>query len=158
MSDPNLLEFWGNYLIAVARGQKQLQDVDRWVRRNFEGMEDLAAMFKQAYGLDRYPTDSQTYQDAWRAATSEFRQSFKEMFKSLGWVPQEDYRELEEQNRQLQQKVAEQDRAIETMQALLEQKGFDQTKTVEVFRELVHKQGEEFHKLMRAFQAAPPEK
>ena len=48
MSDPNLLEFWGNYLIAVARGQKQLQDVDRWVRRNFEGMEDLAAMFKQA--------------------------------------------------------------------------------------------------------------
>ena len=27
MTDPNFLEFWGNYLIAVARGQKQLQDL-----------------------------------------------------------------------------------------------------------------------------------
>ena len=44
--DRQFLEFWGNYLLSVARGQKQLEDVTRWIRGGFSGVEELTALLK----------------------------------------------------------------------------------------------------------------
>ena len=50
--DRQFLEFWGNYLLSVARGQKQLEDVTRWISGGFSGVEELTALFKKYYGLE----------------------------------------------------------------------------------------------------------
>jgi hypothetical protein len=64
MTDPKFLEFWGNYLIAVAQGQKQLQSLSRWMHQNFQGWEDLTALFKKSYGLETLAPDSPAFQEA----------------------------------------------------------------------------------------------
>jgi hypothetical protein len=45
--DSQFLEFWGNYLLAAAKGQKQLEDLNQWIRQGFSGFEELTAMLKK---------------------------------------------------------------------------------------------------------------
>jgi hypothetical protein len=149
MTDPKFLEFWGNYLITVARGQKQLQDLTQWMRQSFQGWEDLTALFKKCYGLEGLEPDSPAHQDAWKKATADFRQSFRETFKAMGWVPEEDYSELAAENQLLRQKISEQDDIIHHLRMVLDEQGLDQGRTLEVFRDLIDKQGQEFQKLMK---------
>ena len=159
MIDPNFLEFWGNYLTAVARGQKQLEDLTRWVRQGFQGWEDLQEMFARSYGLDRLKADSPAYKDAWKQATAEFRKSFRETFAALGWVAEEEVEKLRQENRQLKRQVAEQKDSLRRLKALLEAEGLDQEKTVAVFRDLIQRQSQEFEKLMKNLSpSSPPEK
>jgi hypothetical protein len=159
MTDPNFLEFWGNYLIAVARGQKQLQEFARWMQQGFQGLEDLTAMFKESYGLTSLDPDSQAFQDAWKKATADFRRSFKETFNQLGWVTEEEYEKLAEENQQLRKIITQQEATIRGQRLLLEENGLDQTRTLEVFRELIQKQGNEFQKLMNTLsESTPPKK
>jgi hypothetical protein len=53
--DPNFLEFWRNPLISIAQGQKQLDDMMRWVHQGFPGADDLTNRFKKTYGLHQFP-------------------------------------------------------------------------------------------------------
>ena len=155
MVDPNFLEFWGNYLKAVAQGQKQLEDLPRWIRQGFQGLEDLRELFASSYGLDRLQPDSSASKDAWEQATAEFRKSFRETFAALGWVSKEQYEELQQENRRLREQIAESEESIRRLRGLLEAEGLDQEKTLEVFRDLVQKQSREFEKLMKNLSASP---
>jgi len=148
MTDPNFLEFWGNYLIAVARGQKQLEDLPRWIRQGFQGLEDLTVTFKNCYGLEQLQSNTPAFTEAWKKATADFRKSFKETLGLFGWIPEEEHRELAEENQRLRQEIAQQETAIRRMRLLLDEKGLDQTKTLEVFQDLIKKQSDEFQKLI----------
>ena len=157
--DKHFLEFWGNYLVAVARGQKQLEDLSRWIRQGFQGVEGLQALFARTYGLDELQPDSNAYQEKWKQATAEFRKSFRETFAALGWAAEEELETLRQENRRLEKQVAEHEKTIGRLKGLLEAEGLDQEKAVAVFRDLVHKQSREFEKLMRNLSASsPPDK
>lgn len=144
--DRNFLEFWGNYLLAVARGQKQMEEFSRWMGQGFQGAEELTEMFQKIYGLD---PNRAGYAEAWEKAARDFRLAFRETFLKLGWVPREDYDSLAEENRRLQEKLDRQEARIQRMRRLLSDPGADQNKILQVFQELLQKQGEEFGKLMR---------
>jgi len=117
--DRNFLEFWGNYLLAVARGQKQMEEFSRWMQQGLQGREELTEL------------------------------SFRETFLQMGWVPREDYEALVEENRRLQEKLERQEERIRKLRTLLSEPVVDQTKTLQVFQNLIQKQGDEFSKLMR---------
>ena len=51
--DKHFLEFWGNFLISVAQGQQQLEDMDRWLKGGFANVQGLTDIFQEAYGLDQ---------------------------------------------------------------------------------------------------------
>lgn len=146
MMDRNFLEFWGNYLLAVARGQKQMETFSRWMRQGMQGSEDLTELFRKAYGLD---PQQDGYAEAWEKAARDFRLAFRETFLKMGWVPREDYDALAEENQRLLEKLDRQEDRIRRLRRLLSDPGTDQTKTLKVFQELIQKQGEEFSKLMR---------
>ena len=159
MIDPNFFEFWGNYLTAVARGQKQLEDLTRWVRQGFQGIEDLQEMFARSYGLDRLQPGSEAYKNAWKRATAEFRKSFRETFATMGWVAEEEVEMLRQENRHLKNQIAESEKTIRRLRGLLDAEGLDQEKAVTVFRDLIQKQSREFEKLMKNLSASfPPDK
>jgi hypothetical protein len=159
MIDPHFLEFWGKYLTEVARGQKQLEDLPRWMQQGFQGWEDLRELFARSYGLDRLQPNSSAYNDAWKQATAEFRKSFRETFAALGWVAEEQYEELQQENQRLKDRVAAHEETIGRLRSLLDAEGLDQQKTVEVFQALIQKQSREFEKLMKNLSApTPPDK
>ena len=51
-------EFWGNFLTHVAQGQKQVEDMSAWMKQGYTGADDLATLFRRAYGLNVPDTGS----------------------------------------------------------------------------------------------------
>lgn len=149
--DRQFLEFWGNYLLSVAQGQKQLEDVARWIRGGFSGVDELTALFKKYYGLREPEHDTPLGRAAWEKAAADFKQSFRDYFCIMGWVSKEDYQVLEEENRGLKQKIDTQEQTIARLRELLKSPGIDLNQTHEVLQELISKQTAEFQKLVKKF-------
>ena len=63
--DSQFLEFWGNYLLAAASGQKQLEDLNRWISQGFSGCDELTAMFNKFYGLEHPCNNDSDSTKAW---------------------------------------------------------------------------------------------
>jgi hypothetical protein len=147
--DSQFLEFWGQYLLAAAKGQKQLEDLNQWICRGFSGFEELTAMFKQFYGLERPPDENSDSAKAWENAVAGFRDSFNAYLDLMGVVPRDKYLALEQKCITLQNEVADQEETIKLLRSLLTEEGTYQGETVKVFQDLVNKQSEAFETLMK---------
>lgn len=155
--DSQFLEFWGNYLLAAAKGQKQLADLNQWIRQGFSGFDELTAMFTKYYGLERPRDEGADTTKAWQNAAADFRKSFDTFLNLMDMIPQEKYRRLERKHAALQKKVAEQEDTITVLRELLAEKGTYQGGTAKVFQDLVKKQAEAFETLMKNMAAAAKE-
>jgi phage I-like protein len=147
--DRQFLEFWGNYLLAAAKGQKQLEDMNQWLNQGFSGFEELTAMFKKFYGLERSPEENSDSAKAWENAAAGFRNSFNAYLDLMGVVPQDKYQALEQKYAALQKKVADQEETIKILRSLLTEEGTYQGETVKVLQNLVNTQTDAFETLMK---------
>ena len=146
--DRHYLELWGNYLLSVAKGQKQAEDFYNWMRQGFKGAEDLTAMFKKIYGLNDYNERDPKSTLDWDEAARSFRKTSGEYFKMMGWISIEEFQALEEENQSLKSRIEEQDKKIKRLQDLLNQPSIDQNLTLNVLQDLINKQSEEFQRLL----------
>lgn len=150
--DRHFLEFWGNFLINAAKGQQQFDELTQWMHQGFKGFEDLTAMFRKAYGLEKpESTPEPEYQQNWHKATREFRESLNAYFSLLGVIPLSEHLALLEKYEALKKENAEQLETIQRLRDLLGQRDSGQTAVVENFKELVSRQNEQFQKLMESF-------
>jgi hypothetical protein len=150
--DRHFLEFWGNFLINAAKGQQQFDELTQWMHQGFKGFEDLTAMFRKAYGLEKAEsTPEPEYQQNWHKATREFRESLNAYFSLLGVIPLSEHLALLEKYEALKKENAEQLETIQRLRDLLGQRDSGQTAVVENFKELVSRQNEQFQKLMDSF-------
>ncbi len=147
--DRHFLEFWGNFLLQVAKGQKQLEDLAKWSKRSFLNLGDFTALFRQTYGLDPPKQDSPDYPAIWKKAEEDFRNSFQEYLSLLGVVPRREYAELARKYEKLQAKLAEREETIKYLRQLLSDKGLDYAVVSLELHELMKKQGEKFQELMK---------
>jgi len=147
--DRQFLEFWGNYLLAAARGQKQLEDLNQWIHQGFSGFEELTAMFNKFYGLERPPKENSDSAQAWENAAAGFRNSFNAYLDLMGVVSRDKYQALEQKCAALQKKVADQEATIKILRSLLTEEGTYQGETAKVFQNLVNKQSDAFETLMK---------
>ena len=152
--DSKFLEFWGNYLLAAARGQKQLEDLNQWIRQGFSGFEDLTAMLKKFYGIEPPRNNDADSTNAWQNAAADFQNSLDSYLTLMGLIPQEKYQALEQKYAALQNKVAELEDTIKVLRGLLAEKGTYQGETTKVFQDLVNRQAEAFETLMQSISAA----
>jgi len=152
--DSQFLEFWGNYLLAAARGQKQLEDLNQWISQGFSGYEELTAMFQKHYGLEQPRSEDSDTTQAWRKAAADFHSSFNAYLNLMGLVPKDKYQALEQKYAALQKKIADQEETIKTLRKLLSAEGTYQGETIKVFQDLVNKQAEAFETFMKSISAA----
>jgi hypothetical protein len=152
--DRHFLEFWGNFLLQAAQGQKLLEDLAPWTRRDFFNFEDLTALFRKSYGLEQVEQDSPDYLKIWEKAQKDFRDSFRDYLSLLGVVPRDEYLELAGKYEKLKEKVAEQEETIKLLRMVLSDKGLDFAAVTLEFQKLVEKQGDQFHKLMKGVSKA----
>ena len=140
--DKHFLEFWGNFLISVAKGQQQLEDLASFLQGNSPKPDRLADIFLKAYGLENLNDRQSEFQKMWEKSKQDFQESYRAYINILGVVPREDYAELARQCEELQAKVADQEETIKYLRSLLEEKGLDYTVMTKNFQELVKKQAE----------------
>ena len=147
--DRQFLEFWGNYLLAAAKGQQQLDDLNQWIHQGFSGFEELTALFKKFYGLERPPKENTDSAIAWQNAAASFRDSFNAYLELMGVVPRDKYQALEQKYAAIKIKVADQEETIKVLRNLLAEEGTYQGETVKVYQNLVKKQSDAFETLMK---------
>jgi len=146
--DKQLLEFWGNFLLSAAKGQRQVDEFSRWMSQGMKGFEDLNEMFRKFYGLEK--TDA-VDPDMWTSAQSTFRDAYKTYLDSMGVVPKSDYADLKEQFEALQKKVAEQEKTIRNLRLDLSESRLSEGDTLRGFQELIQVQSDQFRELTDSF-------
>ncbi len=148
--DRHFLEFWGNFLLQAAKGQKQLEDLGEWTKRSFLNFGDFTSLFRQTYGLEQ-SQDSPDYPEIWKKAEADFRNSFQDYLNLLGVVPREQYLALARKSEELEKKLAEQEETIQQLRRLLSDKGLDLAVVTLEFQQLMKKQGERFQEMLEDF-------
>jgi uncharacterized protein YukE len=120
--DASFLEFWGNLLISIARGQKQLDDMRRWVQHGFPGADDLTNLFGKAYGWNQFPQKPTARGELSKETFDRFRQSYRGYLELLDVVPRTEYDKLQQENKSLQRKIVELEAVVGNLRAFLAEK------------------------------------
>ena len=150
--DKHFLEFWGNFLINTAKGQKQLADMSKWMQQGFEGFDELTAMFKKFYGLENMEKHTPAYMETWKKASENFQKSFKDYLRLMGVVPKDEHLALVKKHEELKEKVAAHEETIKHLRMILEEKKADtQGELVKEFQEILERQSEQFQETMETF-------
>ena len=146
--DRQFLEFLGSFFLNAAKGQKQLEDMTRWIGGGFTGFNDLTRMFRKFYGMNGMPPASADYAKAWEKASENFKKSYLEWLNLMGVIPRSEYQALEKKCEALEEKVATQNKTIRHLQGLLAEKGLPYAEAVKGFTQLMEQQGHQFQELM----------
>jgi hypothetical protein len=146
--DRHFLEFWGNFLINAAKGQKQMEDMAKWMTQGLKGFEDLTTMFRKFYGLDNLSESAPDYVKTWEKAARDFQKSFQDYLNLFGVVPRHEHLNLVREYAALKEKVVAQEETIKHLRMLLEEKGMDLEQIVRGYQDLIKKQTDQFQRLM----------
>jgi hypothetical protein len=152
--DSDFLELWGNLLLSAAKGQRQIEEINKWVSQGLKGFDDLSNMVLSFYGVENKDEDAPLDRDTWAKVRKGFLGSYYEYIKQMGMVPEAEYQALCAKYKELEKKSTEQEETIAYLKNLLRDKLIDPTKTVENFQGLINKQSERFQKLMQGLNKA----
>lgn len=148
--DRHFLEFMGTFLIEAAKGQKQIDDMTRWISGGLGGFDDLTRMFRKFYGMDGLPPASSDHTEAWEKASENFHKSYREWLSLISVVPLGEHQILQRKCAALEEKVAARDKTIGHLRNLLSEKGIPSGDSLQGFIDLMEKQGRQFQELMNS--------
>jgi hypothetical protein len=142
-------DFWGNFLLQVAQGQKQMEDMANWMRQGFDAMNDMATLFRNSYGLPDPSLDSSSIAPDWQQAISDFQKTFAQFAGQWGWVSSDEHKKALEKCAALEKEIKAHKETIEQLRALLAQKGMGHAELFEHLQNSMNEQSLQFHELMR---------
>ncbi|MCK4533886.1 MAG: hypothetical protein KAT81_00060 [Syntrophobacterales bacterium] len=145
--DRQFLQFWGDFFTNSAKGQKQMEDMTKWMQQGFKGFDDLTALFQKTYGLDHLSQSGDDYLKMWGEAVKDFEKSFKDYLSFLGVVPKQEHLFLVEKYEELKEKVASHEETIKHLRMLLDKRVMDQGTVPDGYQDLIKKQTSEFQEL-----------
>jgi len=146
--DTQFLEFWGNLLLSAAKGQRQVDDMSRWMAQGMKGFQDLNAMFLKFYGLE--PPDKMD-PDLRKTAQASFQNAYTAYLDAMGVVPKSDYTALQKKLEELQKKVSDHEATIRHLRLEISECKLSQGDTVSGFQELIQVQSDQFRELTESF-------
>jgi len=117
--DQYIYKFWEDQFMNLDKGQKQMQDMTRWIVGGLSGFEELSESFGKFWDVDFWSTETQDYVKAWETTTEDFQKLFKYSLDMMGLVPKDEYFKLINQYKVLNEKVADQVIEISKQKELL---------------------------------------
>lgn len=142
--DKQFLEFWGNLMLAAARGQATTDAFSSWLTRGAGGSEDISAMFGKFYGLGQPAAGGSA---TWESARAAFDDAFRSYLDVLQAVPRSQYETLQRRVEALEEKTAAQEALIGNLRRQLSESHAARGDVARGLEELVQIQGTEFKKL-----------
>jgi hypothetical protein len=147
--DTGFFEFWSQAFMNMAKGQRQVDEFNRWMQQGFSGSESLSELFRQIYGLDRVEKSSDEYGELYEKASQTFRQSFREYLRLFDVVPRQEHDELIGECEALKKKVSAQEITIAHLRKILGEKGMDSVEAVQDLQDVLKKQTDQFQEMMQ---------
>lgn len=152
MMDKQFLEMWGTFLINMAKGQQQMDDMSKWMSGGLTGVPEMTEMFKRFYGLSGEAEKTPDYMEAWKKASEQFQKAFREHLRTMGMVPKDDHLKLVKKYEALKEKLAETEETVAHLRMLLNERSMDQGEVMRHFQGLMESQSDQFSELMEQFQ------
>jgi len=161
--DEKFLEFWGNFLIQIARGKKQTSDMNSLMQKQlnmfkdvmshnfFSGFNEMTALFQKFYGLEQISERGAEYHHLTKKAKEDFHKSFTEYVSMMGMTSKAEYLNLVQKYEKLKEKCADHEETIKHLQMLLDAKSGDQGNVIGSLQSIVKDQGDLFQNMMRNF-------
>jgi hypothetical protein len=149
--DRRFLEFWGNAMLNAAKGQEQVENLNRLVRVGFKSFEEQLSLFQKLYDLDKKPDPPAPYAEMWAKAASDFTKSYQEVLGFMGVVPRENYEALSKEHEALKNKFTALEEKLRSGRTKSSGKEIDPSEVVKGFEGLMQKQAEQFQALMASF-------
>jgi hypothetical protein len=146
--DKHFLEFWGNFMLSAAKGQRQVEEFSRWISQGMTGFEHLNAMLGKFYGLGSRDPHAP---ESWKAVHTSFEKAYRDYLNVLGLVPKMEYADLEKRLAKLREEIEERDDVIRKLRLELSASRMSQGDVVRGFQGLVQVQSEQFQKLTESF-------
>lgn len=100
-------EFWKNQLITVEKGQKQTEDMTRWIMGGLTSYEELSEKFGKFCSMDFWSKETQEYIKAWEMTTEDFQKFFKYYLDLMGLMPKDEYLELTNKYNKIDESVTD---------------------------------------------------
>jgi len=148
--DANFLEFWGRSFLNLAKGQRQMEEVNRWLSGGLGGSDSLSALFRQIYGLDSIEKGGDEYLKLYEKAMQSFQKSFRDCLRLFDVAPREELEALKQECEALKQNISEQEQTIGQLRKVLGDKGLESDETVRDLQMLIKKQTDQFQEMMKA--------
>lgn len=147
-------EFWGNFLTHVAQGQKQVEEMTAWMKQGYTGADDLATLFRRAYGLNVPDTGSAQDPQAWQDAVAEFQKGFTQFAAQWGWVTHDEHQQVLEKCAALEKQVQAQQATLRQLRDLLAKKGLGHSELLQHMQGSLKDQSDQFQALMESILSA----
>ncbi|MBU1343436.1 MAG: hypothetical protein KKE44_11540 [Proteobacteria bacterium] len=153
--DKNFLEFWGNMMLNAAKGQKQMDEMAKWVAAGLSGMKEMNDLFFKPYGIKPVQTEKKdNYHDAdsiQKKAFSSFLSSFEEYLSLFDVVPKKKHMEMVHRYETLKQRVKDQEETITHLQMMMEDVGHKKNDVTQKLNTVISLQTTRFNKLLEEF-------
>jgi hypothetical protein len=160
--DANFFEFWGRSLLNVSKGQRQMDELNRWLGGGLGSSDSLSGLFRQIYGLESVEKGGDEYLKLYEKAMQSFQQSFRDYLRLFDVTPREEHESLVKECEVLKQKVFEQEQTIGHLKKILGDKGLESAETVRDLQDVLKKQVDQFQEMMttvgQVFQKKRPSK
>ena len=147
-------EFWGKFLINVAQGQKQLDEMSTWIEKGYAGADDLTTLFRRCYGLDTQAGGSNQGPLAWKQAIAGFETTFAQFAAHWGWVTQAEHQQVRDKCAALEKEIHDQQTTIRELRELLAQKGLGYNELLQHMQGSLKSQSDQFQALMENIRSA----
>jgi hypothetical protein len=149
--DKRFLEFWGNLLINAAKGQEQIENLQRLIDEGFKPFETQLNLFRKFYGLENKTGPPAVNDQLWEKATQDFLNSCEEFIGIWGMVPRKTYDALAGENENLKKKIADLEKRLQRRKQKGNRQEMDTGEIARGFEGLIKKQAEQFQTLMAAY-------
>jgi hypothetical protein len=147
--DNNLLEFWGNFFLTAAKGQKQLEEISKMTKVGMWGMPGMSDMMTVFPGMDVFTMASDEYLKVFSRTNDEIQKSIKEFLALMDLVPRKEYLALLEEHEAYKKSVEEKSKG--DMGKMLGEEMSLQAQGMRSFEELMRNQTKQFQDLMSNF-------
>ena len=149
--DKYFLEFIGNCFISAAKGQKNMEDLEKWMGRGLGGFDDLPEMFKKIYGLERLEDKAPDFPETWEKFIKDFKKLFIDYMSFFNMASFEEHLALVNKYEALKKKAAEQEKTIKRLQSRSGESLISQKKIAKTLQSLINDQTDQFQKMMDSF-------
>jgi hypothetical protein len=143
----DFLEFWGNFLLQAAKGQRQLEEAMKWAQLGFESIEEQRDFWNSFGAVKKEIENKPGNVEIWEKSLEDYRKSYREFVKFFGMVPMEEYQALLKKNEALEKKLAEQKETLPKARSARKETLDVQREIEKGLQELIQKQGEQFKEL-----------
>lgn len=89
--DTYIYKFWENQFMNLDKGQKQMEDMTRWITGGLSGFEEFSEKFGKLYNMDFWPIETRDYIKAWETTTGDFQKLYKYYLDLMGLVPKDEH-------------------------------------------------------------------